>query len=117
MQDIQEIFNRIQKNKSKQKDMKQMYKDALVSSSEYQETQEKLKTIHEKKKQLEHTIKEQFSHELTELEDLKIDIASDMELMSDIAMTKMMKGETVEVIDEYENEYEPVFSVRFKKAK
>lgn len=117
MQDIQEIFNRIQKNKSRQKDLKQTYTDALVSSFEYQEIQEKLKTIREKKKQLEHTITEQFSHELVELEDIKIDIASDMELISDIAMTKMMKGETIEVTDEYDNEYEPIFTVKFKKAK
>jgi len=30
-------------------------------------------------------------------------------------MTKLMKGETVEVKDEYDNTYEPIFSVRFKK--
>jgi hypothetical protein len=28
----------------------------------------------------------------------------------------MMKGETVSVKDEYENEYEPVFKVAFKKS-
>ena len=31
-------------------------------------------------------------------------------------MTKLMKGESVSVSDEYENEYEPVFSVKFKKT-
>ncbi len=116
MQSIQEIFSRIQESKKKQKDLKTAYKDALAGSMEYQDITDKLKNLKEKKKQIELTIKEQFSSELTQLEDLKIDIASDMEVLTDIAMTTLMKGETVEVEDEYGNQYEPNFKVSFKKA-
>ncbi|MFH1286852.1 MAG: hypothetical protein ABII02_03835 [Candidatus Magasanikbacteria bacterium] len=116
MQDIQEVFSRVEKAKMEMKDLKVAYKDALETSLEYKEISDKLKDLREKKKQIETTIKEQFSSELTKIDDLKIDIASDMELISDIAMTKIMKGETVEVSDKYENQYEPIFSVKFKKA-
>lgn len=116
MQNIQEVFNRIQEAKKKKKDLEMAYKDALSTSQEYTETNEKLKTLREKKKQIEITIKEQFASELTQIDDLKIDIASDTELLTDIAMTQLMKGETVSVTDKNDNEYEPVFKVNFKKT-
>ena len=115
MQNIQEIFNRIQKIKKEQKNIKDAYKDALATSQEYEEIKDKMKTLHERKKQIENTTKEQFSSEFTKLEDLKIDLESDNELLTDIAISKMMKGETVEITDENGNEYEPKFKVNFKK--
>jgi len=116
MQNIQEIFTRIQVAKKTKKDLEVAFKDALSTSLEYQEIGEKLTTLREKKKQIEATIKEQFAGELTKIDDLKIDIASDMEMMSDIAMTIIMKGETIEIKDQYDNEYEPIFKVNFKKV-
>ncbi|MBD3311764.1 MAG: hypothetical protein GF349_04730 [Candidatus Magasanikbacteria bacterium] len=115
MQNIQQIFDRIQEHKQKQKDIKAAYKDALESSGEYREIKDELKQLRERKKQIENTIKEQFSSEFTKLEDLKIDIESDNELLSDIAVTKMMKGEAIEIKDKNGNEYEPRFTVKFKK--
>ena len=115
MQNIQEIFNRIQITKKKQKDIRTAYKDALSTSLEYQELTEKLRTTREKKKQIEQTTREQFSSEFIKLEDLKIDIESDQEMLNDIALNKVMKGETIEIRDEYDNEYEPLFSVKFRK--
>ncbi len=116
MQDIQEIFVRTQKIKKERKDLKAAYRDALVASQEYVELIEKMKTLRERKKQIEQSIKADFASEFTKLDDMKIDLESDMVLLSDITMTKLMKGESVEVKDEYDNTYEPVFSVRFKKA-
>ena len=71
--------------------------------------------MREKKKQIEQTTKEQFSGEFIKLEDLKIDIESDQEMLNDIALNKVMKGESIEIRDEYDNEYEPLFSVKFRK--
>lgn len=116
MQDIQEIFVRIQKVKKEQKELRAIYRDALLASQEHVELVEKLKTLRERKKQIEELVKSDFSSEFTKLDDMKIDLESDMVMLSDIAMTKLMKGESVEVKDEYDNAYEPIFSVRFKKA-
>jgi|AntAceMinimDraft_4_1070372.scaffolds.fasta_scaffold14968_2 DNA polymerase III delta prime subunit len=115
MQDIQQIFNRIREAKIKQKDIRKMYKDALDNVMEYKDIQEKTKSLREKKKRVETTIKEQFSSEITKMEDLKIDIESDTQLLADIALAKVSKGELIEIKDENENEYEPIFNVRFKK--
>ncbi len=116
MQSLQEIFKRTQELKKKQKDLKSAYNDALKTSLEYQEITEKTKALKERKKQIEITIKDQFASELTKLEDLKIDLASDAEMMTDMAVSMLMKGETIEVKDEYDNAYEPVFKVSFKKT-
>ncbi len=116
MQDLQEIFNRMQETKKKQKDIRSAYKDALAASEEYKEIGDKIKTLRERKKQIENTIKESFASELTKLDDFKIDLESDATMLSDMAMTKLMKGETVEVVDQYNNTYQPVFTVKFKKA-
>ncbi|MFA6105234.1 MAG: hypothetical protein WC725_01375 [Patescibacteria group bacterium] len=116
MQDIQEIFNRIQEIKKKSKDIRGAYKDALSASGEYKDVEEKIKVLRERKKQIEISVKNDFSGEFTKLEDFKVDLESDNTMLSDAALTKLMKGETVEVVDEYSNKYEPEFSVKFKKT-
>lgn len=116
MQDIQEIFNRMQEIKKQQKDIRSAYKEALAASLEHKELEDKVKTLREKKKQIENSIKQSFSSEFTKLEDFAVDLESDKVMLSDIALTKLMKGETVQVVDEYNNSYEPLFTVKFKKT-
>ena len=116
MQSIQEVFKRIQEAKKQQREIRQTYKDVLDQTPGYKDIVEEYKLLREKKKSIENAARESMSSEIIKLEDLKIDIDSDTELLSDIALTKLMKGETVSVSDEYENEYEPTFSVKFKKA-
>lgn len=116
MQDIQEIFNRMQEIKKKQKDIRSAYKEALDASQEYHEIGDKIKTLRERKKQIENSTKQDFSGEFTKLEDFKIDLESESTLLSDAALSKLMKGETVQVTDEYNNTYEPLFTVKFKKS-
>lgn len=106
----------MQEVKKKQKDIRSTYKEALDSSEEYKDVTDKLKTLRERKKQIENTIKESYSTELTKLDDFKIDLESDAQMLSDMALTKLMKGETVQVVDEYNNTYEPLFTVKFKKS-
>jgi len=116
MKDIQQIFDRLEKNKKELKDIKTVYRDALIATGEWEDLADEIKTLREKKKQLEARVKEQFSSEMTKMEDLKIDIESDKEMLSDIALTQIMKGQQVSITDKYENEFEPVFSVKFKKV-
>lgn len=113
--DIQGIFNRIQESKKKQKEIKAMVKDALESNGEYQELQDKMKALKENIKRVEAAVKEGFSSEMQKLDDIKIDIESDTQMLSDMALTEYVNGKQVEVSDEYKNQYEPVFKVNFKK--
>ena len=92
-----------------------MYREALENSEEYQKTIEDLNILKEKKIQIESAIKSDFSSEFNKLENIKVDIITDLELLSDIALNHLVKGETISVQDEKKNAYEPVFSVKFKK--
>ncbi|PIT86098.1 MAG: hypothetical protein COU33_04945 [Candidatus Magasanikbacteria bacterium CG10_big_fil_rev_8_21_14_0_10_43_6] len=116
MQDLQTIFTRLEESKKELKDIRSAYKEALAGVQSYVELVDEMKVMREKKKQIEATVKQDFAGEFTKMEDLKIDIASDQELISDIAMSQIMKGDTVEVTDKYENDYEPVIKVSFKKV-
>ena len=116
MQQIQDIFDRIQKMKKEQKELKGAYKDTLKASGAYVSIVEEIKVLREKKKKLEFSVREDMKNEFERLEALAIELASEAELLNDAAMTKLMKGETVAVTDKYQNTYEPVFSVRFKKG-
>ena len=116
MNKLQECFNRICEIKKEQKRIKSAYRDALNSSPSYQKIAEELKELREKKKKFEEGIRADFSSEFTKLDDIKIDLESEFELLNDIAITQLMKGETLKVTDQYENAYDPIFSVKFKRV-
>ena len=70
-----------------------------------------LKEEREKKKNIEE------GNKSPRLDEIKNEIASFNEMISDIAISTLMKGESVYLKDEYDNEYEPAYKVTFKKIK
>lgn len=116
MANLNEVFKRIQQTKKEQKDVKLVYRDALATNKPYQDIVDELKKLRDRKKQIENEIKAAFRAELDKLDALKLDLQTDNEVLSDLALTQLMKGETVKITDEYENEYVPQFTVRFKKV-
>lgn len=116
MKNIQETFDRIREIRKEQKELKEMYKDALVQADKYEEITEQIKELREQKKQIEVRIQAEMGKAYEKLEDLKHEMESEKEMMNDIAISTLMKGETVAVTDEYQNSYEPQYSVKFKKA-
>ena len=47
---------------------------------------------------------------------LKLNIKEGIQVMSDVALNAIMKGESIKLKDDENNEYEPIFSIRFKKT-
>jgi uncharacterized protein YlxW (UPF0749 family) len=115
MTNLQEIFNRIQQTKQEQKEIKAIYRDALTNSSSYKEITEKLNELKEEKKKIENAIKVDLRSELNKLDVFKTELETDNMLMSDLAFNELTKGNTIEIVDKYENKYEPIFLVKFKK--
>ena len=116
MQDIQTVFNEIREMKKEMKELRAMYKDALSQTDDYPEIVEKMTELRDKKKQLETKVQNQMGKAYERLEELKSEVAANEELLNDIAMTTLMDGKTVEVVDEFSNKYEPSYTVRFKKT-
>ncbi len=113
--EIPEIFKRIQDKKKESREIKKSYKDALSVNGAYQEVLEELDALKIKKKQIETSVKDSFKEEFDKLEGLKLNIAGDNQLISDLAVRKLSQGEMVKLVDENKVEYEPVFNVRFRK--
>lgn len=94
-----------------------MYRDALSVNGNYQEVVQELDALKIKKKQIEAAVQADLKAEFDKLEGLKLNIAGDKQMLSDIALTQLTKGEPVKVVDENQVEYEPLFTVRFQKMK
>jgi hypothetical protein len=116
MNDLQEVFNRIRQTRNKAKQIRKMYKDSLIANQEYQQVVEKIDNLKIRKKQIETDIKEDQMADFQKLDAYKMHVKNDTEMLSDLALNKLVSGETVEVIDEDNNKYEPLFEVKFKKA-
>lgn len=116
MDSVQDVFIRIQGIKKEQRALRALTKDALVSSAEYKEVNADLEQLREKKKHIEDGIKAQFSKELEKLDELKEQLQGDVQLLTDSVLTRLMKGEIVKVIDAYNNRYDPIVKVAFKKS-
>jgi hypothetical protein len=116
MIELKDIFGRINEQKKERKKFMDTYRDMLANSKPYQEAVEALKAAKLKKQEIESSIRSGFQQEQSELDKLKASMDADRQLMADTALSLLMKGETVEITDEHDNKYEPVFSVRFKKS-
>ena len=115
-QALPDVFKRIQDRKKEQRELKTMYRDALSVNADYQQTLEELNVLKLKKKKIEASVASDFKEEFDKLEGLKLNIAGDNQLLSDLAIGQLTSGEPIKIVDENKVEYEPVFTVRFKKA-
>lgn len=116
MQDIQEVFNELREVKKEMKEIRDEYKDTLSQDADYQEIVEKMNDLREIKKQHELSAQGDMGMRWERMEELKSEVKKLQEMISDISISTMMNGETVEVRDEYDSLYEPTYNVNFKKV-
>lgn len=114
MNKLEEVYKSLEENKKKRREIAKMYKDELVNNQRHEEINEQLKELREEKKSIENQIKAG-SKDFQELDDLALEIRSETELLSDLALNMYMKNQTVEITDEYDNKLLPIFKVTFKK--
>lgn len=115
-QNIQEIHDRLNASKRERRAINKRINEGFAQSKPYQEVLEQLSALKAKKAQMEAAIEQEYAEELRKVESLKASIDADVELLTDVSLTMLMKGETVEVTDAFDNKYEPEFKVRFKRA-
>jgi uncharacterized membrane protein len=116
MKDLQEVFNDLQLAKKESKEIRKEYRDSLSQNTGYQEIVEKMTEMRELKKKLELAVQRDMGTRWEKLEDLKSEIKAMQEMISDISVTNLVDGKSVEVRDEYDSLYEPIYTVSFKKA-
>lgn len=117
MVNIQKVFDELQKLKGEYKKLRDYMIEQYKNNPEYVELTEKIKVLKEKRKVIEDSVKAQNTGEVTKMEDLKIDMDSQKEMLNDAILSTVMKGETVEVKDQFEQLYLPIFHVTLTKEK
>jgi predicted nuclease with TOPRIM domain len=116
MRDIQEVYNQLQENKKDQKGIRKEYKDALLNANDYEVVVDKLKELRETKKKIETAVQNSLGSRWDDYEKLKAKADELAQMVTDIAMSTLMEGKTVAVKDEFDNPYEPVYKITFKKV-
>jgi hypothetical protein len=106
----------MEENKKILKDLNKQVKEHYESDAEYERLMQQSKEINEKKKLRRNILNEDITDLLTQRDDVKIDLASDKELLTDVLLTGLAKGENLKLVDEYKQEMFPLFSVKFEKA-
>jgi len=115
MPKLDEVHNRLVTKKKQRREIKGSMQDELRNNASYMKICEEIEALKEKKKSIENEV---FAREVDKarLEELKVDIASDTVLLADIALNMYVNQEPVEITDEYNSKWVPVFKVQFKKS-
>lgn len=116
MPQLEEIHQRIQEKKREKKEIIKALQDALKHDTHYQELAEELKKLREEKKSIENRLYAESAADAQKIDLLDLDIKSDSELLTDLALNKYVAGETVEVVDRHNVKWVPEFAVKFKKV-
>jgi len=112
---LQLIHDELLDKQQSAKEIRREYKDLLINSDEYNDLTEEINALREKRAAIEQSIQLGMGRRWEELEETKAEIEEEKEMMTDVAMTNLMDGKTVSVRDKRGDEYEPVWSVKFKK--
>lgn len=116
MKNLQEVFNELTGVKKTIKEIQNEYKDALNNSPDFQETNDKIKELTEKRKQIQNNIQAEMGQRFQDLEVAKDQQKDLKEMISDIAMNNLIDGKSIELKDDNDSVYEPKFSVTFKRT-
>jgi seryl-tRNA synthetase len=115
MQNMQEVFDKIQELKQTRKEIGREYRDALAQTDSYGELKEEIKKMRDKKKSMESSVQAEMGSRFEEFEKAKREIESSEQMLTDIAMTNLMNGESISLKDKNNAEYEPSYKITFKK--
>lgn len=115
MASLEEVYSRLVQKKKQRRELTGAYQDELRNHARYQEILAQMKALRDEKKSIETELLEQAGTS-QDIELIKIDIKSDLELLADIALNLYVSNQNVEIIDEWNNRWSPLFSVRFIKG-
>ena len=111
---IEELHKEIKEAQHKKKELSRVIKEGLESTKEYLDIMDEMKQFKAKKKQIEISVRAEYSAEFNELDDVKTDIKDTKQVLSDLMWNELMKNNKVEVMEE-DVRYVPEVMVTLKK--
>jgi len=115
MPNLEEVYRRMQDKKRERREIDRAFKDELAQHSRYPQLLEELQKLREEKKSIESQIYAAAGADAVKLDVLKLDIKTDREMLSDLALNLYAEGQKVEIVDENNTRWVPSFAVTFKK--
>jgi len=112
---LQLEFTKTAEKKNKLTIAKSNLRKILQDNSEFIDTKVAIEQLKEKLKQILTGVGEAYPDLIAEIGILKMDLKAEKELLSDLAINKLISGEEVQVKDNDGFAYEPSFNVTFKK--
>ncbi len=116
MDQLQDIYFRLRKNREEQKTIRAAYREVLGKTPEHGVLVDKIKALKEQKQHIEETVRQQFVREFEKLDELKTTESEDLGLLADLVLSSLMKGEIVKVHDEKNYVYDPIVKVTFRRS-
>lgn len=110
----QDLYLRIQENKLKLKEEREYLKDEYQKIPEYRDLEVKARGINNDKKVIRYKVDQDNPDVVQRMADLKIDIASDKEMLDEIFTSALAKGEMLEIENQYQQLVIPIFSVALR---
>lgn len=115
MQSLTDVHKRLQMKKKQRREITSSFQDELRSNARYMEILEKIEELKAEKKSIENEARAR-DMDVAKLDELKVDIQSDTILLADIALNLYVQQMPVEIVDDVNARWVPVFGVRFKKS-
>jgi hypothetical protein len=115
MPDLKEVFERMKAKRKEHSEINKSFKDSLAHNAKHQEITTQLQRLRDEKKMIENEAWAESAKDAERRELLALDIKSDKQMLSDLALNLYVKGKTVEVIDEFNTRWVPEFAVSFRK--
>lgn len=116
MQNLREVFERMTKQKEERKKIQAMLTDVLKSDETWVRMTDEIKAKRTARKLTEDALLSGFTSERERLDRLDLSIKTDAALVSDIALSMYIKGQSIDLETE-RGKYEPRISVSFKQMK
>lgn len=115
MPNLEEVYGRLKAKKREKGELQRSFRDELAQHPRYPQLVEQLAQLKEEKKAIENQVRAGSSADAEKIDLLTLDIKSDREMLSGIALTMYARGQQVEIVDEQNVRWVPSFTVAFKK--
>lgn len=113
----QEVFARVNELKDQLKEKKNELKDCWLQNPDYERVEKEIEMLHEKRLALRQEINAMYPELIETIDVLKLELKSEKELFTDMMVAKTMKGESIELRDQYEQPCLPFFNVKMVAVK
>lgn len=113
---LQLVFSQTDEKRNDLKILKHQIDDEIKGLAAYQELIKEEEAIKFKKKQIVLSVKQNNREEIEKMESLKLDIDSNKQKLSDIALNDFIAGKDIRLTDKNGFILEPIFTVKYKKT-